>query len=51
MKGENSLLTDVVIRTDPVVIFGDDNKGFITGYGQLKVGNVLIEDISLVKGL
>ena len=51
MTGEKSLLTDVVMRTGPIVIFGDDSKGFTTGYGKLKVGNVIIEDISLVEGL
>lgn len=39
------------MRTGPIVIFGDDNKGFKTGYGKVKVDNVIIEDSSLVEGL
>ncbi|KAK1365621.1 hypothetical protein POM88_041182 [Heracleum sosnowskyi] len=41
----------VVKKTGPIVTFGDDNKGFTTGDGKLKVGNVIIENISLVEGL
>ncbi|KAK1402380.1 hypothetical protein POM88_001985 [Heracleum sosnowskyi] len=33
MTGEESLLTEVVKKTDLIVTFGDDNKGFTTGYG------------------
>ena len=51
MTGEKTLLTDVVKKTGPTVTFGDDNKGFTTGYGNLKIGNVIIKDISLVEGL
>ena len=51
MTGEESLLTDVVKKTGPIVTFGDDNKGFTTGYGNLEIGNVIIENISLVEGL
>ena len=51
MTGEKTLLTDVVNRTGPVVTFGDDSKGFTTGYGSLNVGNVIIENIALVEGL
>ncbi|XP_063938064.1 uncharacterized protein LOC135147936 [Daucus carota subsp. sativus] len=32
MTGEKSLLTNVVMRTGPIVVFGDDSKGFTTGY-------------------
>ncbi|KAK1374545.1 hypothetical protein POM88_030738 [Heracleum sosnowskyi] len=51
MTGEESLLTKVVKMTGPIVTFGDDNKGFTTGYGNLRIGNVIIENISLVEGL
>lgn len=51
MTGEKSLLTDVVEKAGPIVTFGDDSKGFTTGYGKLEVGNIIIENISLVKGL
>ncbi|KAK1384526.1 hypothetical protein POM88_022261 [Heracleum sosnowskyi] len=33
MTGEESLLTEVIKKTGPIVTFGDDNKGFTTGYG------------------
>ena len=51
MTGEKSLLADVVEKTGPTVTFGDDNKGFTKGYGNLKIDNVIIENISLVEGL
>ena len=51
MTGEKSLLADVVEKTGPTVTFGDDSKGFTKGYGNLKIYNVIIENISLVKGL
>ena len=51
MTGEKSLLTDVVERTGPIVTFGDDSKGFTKGYGNLRIDNVIIENISLVEGL
>ena len=41
----------MVEKVVPVVTFGDDNKGFTTGYGNLEIGNVIIENISLVDGL
>ena len=35
-----------------IVTFGDDSKGNIIGFGNVKVGNSpLIEDIALVDGL
>ena len=33
------------------VTFGDDSKCFTKGYGSLEIGNVVIENISLVDGL
>ena len=51
MTGEKTLLTNVVEKAVPVVTFGDDSKGFTTGYGNLEIGNVIIENISLVDGL
>ena len=41
----------MVEKVGPIVIFGDDNKGFTKGYGNLEIGNVIIENISLVEGL
>ncbi|KAL8124787.1 hypothetical protein AgCh_012444 [Apium graveolens] len=51
MKGEKSLLTSVIKKAGPIVTFGDDNKGFTKGYDNLEIGNVIIENISLVEGL
>ncbi|KAL8155032.1 hypothetical protein AgCh_000420 [Apium graveolens] len=51
MTGEKSLLTGVVEKVGPIVTFGDDSKGFTKGYGNLKIGNVIIENISLMEGL
>ena len=38
-------------KSVPWVTFGDDIKGFTKGYGSLEIGNVVIENISLVDGL
>ena len=41
----------MVEKVGSIVTFGDDNKGFTTGYGNLEIGNVIIENISIVEGL
>ena len=51
MTGDRALLSKVVERAGPEVTFGDDSKGYTTGYGCLEIGNVIIEDIPLVEGL
>ena len=51
MTGDRALLSNMVEKAGPIVTFGDDNKGFTTGYGNLEIGNVTIENISLVEGL
>ena len=51
MTGDRALLTDVVKKAGPSVTFGDNGKGSTTGYGVLKVGNVVIPEVSLVDGL
>ena len=51
MTRDRALLTNVVKKDGPVVTFGDDNKGFTTGYDNLEIGNVIIENISLVDEL
>ena len=45
------MLSNVVEKAGPIVTFGDDIKGFTTGYGNLEIGNVIIENISIVEGL
>ena len=51
MIGDRALLSNLVEKAGPWVTFGDDNKGFTKGYGSLEIGNVVIENISLVDGL
>ena len=51
MIGDRALLSSVVEKVGPVVTFGDDNKGFTMGYGNLEIGNVIIENITLVEEL
>ena len=51
MTGDRALLSKVVEKAGPVVTFGDESKGYTTGYGKLEIGNVVIEEISLVDGL
>ena len=41
----------MVDKAGPIVIFGDDMKGFTKGYGCLEVNNAVIENISVVNGL
>ena len=51
MTGDRALLSNVVEKAGPIVTFGDDSKGFTTGYGNLEIRNVIIENISIVEGL
>ena len=51
MTGDRALLSNVIERAGPVVTFGDNSKGKTEGYGCLEAGNVIIEDVSVVKGL
>ena len=51
MTGDRALLSNMVEKAGPWVTFGDDSKGFTKGYGNLEIGNVVIENISLVDGL
>ena len=51
MTGDKALLSNLVEKASPWVTFVDDNKGFTKGYGNLEIGNVVIENISLVDGL
>ena len=51
MTGDKALLSQFEEKADPQITFGDNNKGFTMGYGNLDVGNVVIKDISFVEGL
>ena len=51
MIGRKSLITEFERRPSPTVSFGDGNKGETLGYGSIKLGNIIIENIALVEGL
>ncbi|KAL8125285.1 hypothetical protein AgCh_012825 [Apium graveolens] len=51
MTGYKSLLSEFEEKASPRVSYGDENLGKILGYGKIKVGNVIIENIALVAGL
>ena len=51
MTGDIALLSNLVEKVGHWVTFGDDSKGFTKGYGSSEIGNVVIENISLVYGL
>ncbi|KAL8113885.1 hypothetical protein AgCh_020970 [Apium graveolens] len=51
MTGDKALLSQFEEMAGPLVTFGDNNKGFTMGYGNLVSGNVVIEDVALVAGL
>lgn len=51
MTSDKALLSQFKMKVGLIVTFGDNNKGFIMGYGNLVVGNVVIEDITLLEGL
>ena len=51
MTGDKALISNLVEKASPWVTIGDDIKGFTKGYGSLEIGNVVIENISLVDGL
>ena len=50
MTGDKALLSQFEEKDGPHITFGDDNKGFTMGYGNLNVENVIIKEISLVGG-
>ena len=51
MTCDRSLLSNVVEKAGPTVNFGDNNKGLTQGYGSLQAGNVIIENVSIIRGL
>lgn len=51
MTGDKALLSHYEERAGPTVTFGDDSIGTTLGYGNLEVGNVIIKEVALVKGL
>ncbi|KAL8113963.1 hypothetical protein AgCh_021028 [Apium graveolens] len=51
MTGNKALLSDFVEKADPGVSYGDGNMGKTLGYGNINLGNVIIEIVALVSGL
>ena len=51
MTVDRALLSNLIEKVGSWVTFGDDIKGFTKGYGSLEIGNVVMENISLVDGL
>ena len=51
MKGNKSLLSEFEEKAGPAVSYGDGNLGQNLGYGNIEIGNVIIEKVALVSGL
>ena len=51
MTGDIALLSHFEEKAGPSVTFGNDNIGYTMGYGSVKSGNVIIEDVAFVEGL
>ena len=51
MTGNKSLLSEFEEKAGPSVSYGDGNIGQTLGYGKIIIGNVIIEQVALVKGL
>ncbi|KAL8134469.1 hypothetical protein AgCh_009479 [Apium graveolens] len=48
MTGNKALLSDFVEKAGPGVSYGDGNMGKTLGYGNINLGNVIIETVALV---
>lgn len=48
MTGNKALLSEFVEKAGPSVFYGDGNIGRTLGYGNIKLGNVIIESVALV---
>ena len=51
MTGNKALLSDFVEKAGPSVSYGDGNIRKILGYGNINLGNVIINEVALVSGL
>ena len=51
MTGNKSLLSEFEEKAGPAVSYGDGNLGQTLGYGNIEIGNVIIEKVALVSGL
>ena len=51
MTGNKALLSDFVEKAGPSVSYGDGNIGKTLGYGNINLGNVIIETVALSQDL
>ena len=51
MTENKSLMSEFEKKVGLAVSYGDGNKGQTLGYGNIIIGNVIIEDVALVEGL
>ena len=51
MTGNKSMLSEFEEKVGPAVSYGDGNLGQTLGYGNIEIGNVIIEKVALVSGL
>ena len=51
MTGNKTLLSEFEEKAGPAVSYGDGNLGQTLGYGNIIIGNVIIERVALVNGL
>ncbi|KAK1365752.1 hypothetical protein POM88_041313 [Heracleum sosnowskyi] len=51
MTGNKTLLSDFEKKVGPKVSYGDGNIGHTLGYGNIVIGNVIIQNEALVEGL
>ncbi|KAL8112866.1 hypothetical protein AgCh_020248 [Apium graveolens] len=51
MTGNKALLSDFMEKAGPGVSYGDGNMGKTLGYGNINLGNIIIETVALVSGL
>ena len=51
MTGNKALLSDFMENAGPSVSYGDVNIRKTLGYGNINLGNVIIEKVALVSGL
>ena len=48
---DSTLLTEFEERVGPSITSGDDNNGYIMGYGLISKDNIIIDSVALVDGL
>ena len=51
MTGNKSMMSEFEEKAGPAVSYGDGNLGQTLGYGNIEIGNVIIEKVALASGL